>query len=85
MMDQISRSEARRIACEKLLEALPRLLDEQGLRQVLDWLEARQTLLDGQEDPGAVETEGLALELAVANHFRRLAEALRNAGQAGRE
>jgi len=85
MSHPITQAEARCIACEKLLQALPGLLEEQGLQRVLDWLEARQILLDGQEDPGAVETEGLALELAVANSFHRLAEVLRGAGQAGGE
>lgn len=37
-------------------------------------LAARETLQDGQEDPGAVATAGMALELAVADEFRRIAE-----------
>lgn len=34
----------------------------------------RATLQDGQEDPGAVETAGMAIELAVADEFRRIVE-----------
>ena len=39
-------------------------------------LAARETLQDGQEDPGAVETDGMALELAVADEFRLIAEGI---------
>ena len=39
-------------------------------------LAARETLQDGQEDPGAVESAGMALELAVADEFRLIAEGI---------
>ena len=39
-------------------------------------LRERSTLRDGQEDPGAVETLGLGLELATADEFRRVVEVL---------
>lgn len=64
------------IACTKLIDALPGLLDGPNLRAVCDWLVARQVLHDGQEDPGAVIVEGLEVELAIAETFRRLAERL---------
>jgi hypothetical protein len=39
-------------------------------------LGARSTMQDGQEDPGAVETDGMAVELAVAAEFRRILEGI---------
>ncbi|MTH79928.1 hypothetical protein [Paracoccus aestuariivivens] len=71
------KTDAQRIACDKLLVALPALVDRESLHRVLDWLETRQILQDGQEDPGVVETDGLALELALADEFRHMAETLR--------
>ena len=37
-------------------------------------LRERSTLRDGQEDPGAVDTPGLAIGLAVAQEFQKIAE-----------
>ena len=46
-------------------------------------LRERSMLQDGQEDPGAVETAGMGLELAVAEEFRRIVDGLpRAAGDA---
>jgi hypothetical protein len=39
-------------------------------------LRERSTMQDGQEDPGAVETDGIGVELAVAAEFRRVVEGL---------
>jgi len=39
-------------------------------------LRERSTLQDGQEDPGAVESAGMGIELAVAEEFRRIVEGL---------
>lgn len=39
-------------------------------------LQQRSTLQDGQEDPGAVETAGLGIELAAAEEFRQIVEGL---------
>lgn len=64
------------IAYRKLFAALPQLLDEGSLARVRDWLDQRQVFLDGQEDPGAVPTDGLGEELAVANTFRTMFEEL---------
>lgn len=71
-----SESDPHVIACTKLIDALPGLLDAQGLQAVCDWLTARQVLHDGQEDPGAVIVEGLEVELAIAETFRQFAERL---------
>lgn len=42
--------------------------------RIREQLGARSTMQDGQEDPGAVETEGMAVELALAEEFRRIVE-----------
>ena len=36
----------------------------------------RSTMQDGQEDPGAVETAGMGVELALAEEFRRTVEGI---------
>lgn len=64
------------IAHRKLVEALPDLLDAPAMTAICAWLEARQVLHDGQEDPGAVMVEGLETELAIAGTFRKIAEGL---------
>lgn len=66
--------DAQLIAYRKLVEALPDLLDDKGRRSLCDWLAERQVMHDGQEDPGAVITEGLETELAIAEVFRQLSE-----------
>ena len=68
--------DARLIAYAKLIDALPDLLAPEARRQLCDWLAERQVLHDGQEDPGAVITEGLETELAIAEVFRQLADRL---------
>ncbi len=42
-----------------------------------DFLEERQVLRDGQEDPGAVPVEALSVEFAVAEEFRALSDAVK--------
>lgn len=44
--------------------------------RIRELLAERATLQDGQEDPGAVETAGMAVELAVADEFRRIADGI---------
>lgn len=39
-------------------------------------LRERSTLRDGQEDPGAVETAGIGIELAMAEEFRWIVKGL---------
>jgi hypothetical protein len=41
-------------------------------------LRDRSTLQDGQEDPGAVETPGMGIELAAAEEFRSVVDGLAN-------
>lgn len=68
--------DAKAIAHAKLIEALPGLLTPDARRPLCDWLAERQVLHDGQEDPGAVITEGLETELAIAEAFRQIADRL---------
>jgi hypothetical protein len=42
-------------------------------------LRERSTLQDGQEDPGAVETAGMGIELAAAEEFRSVVDSLADA------
>ncbi len=48
-------------------------------------LRDRSMLQDGQEDPGAVDTAGMGLELAVAEEFRRIVDGLHQGAPAERE
>ena len=65
--------EGRLLAHRKLLARL--LAGSPGpLRAAIgDWLDGQEILNDGQEDPGAVPGEGLALELALSDELRRIA------------
>ena len=43
-------------------------------------LRERSTLQDGQENPGAVETDGIGVELAAAEEFRSVVNGLTDVG-----
>ena len=45
---------------------------------LIDWLDERATVNDGEEDPGAVIVQGYAEQQARADEFRILAEDVRN-------
>lgn len=73
--------EGRILAHRSLLVELLRHLPEDRFLHLMDWMEERTQLLDGQEDPGAVPGPGVGLELARADEFRtlkRLVEAKRS-------
>ena len=65
--------EGRILAHRRILSRLIAALPEQDRAPLLDWMSAREVMRDGQEDPGAVPTEGSALELAMADEFSRVA------------
>jgi hypothetical protein len=74
--------EGRILAHRSLLVELLRHLPEDRVLPLLDWMEERTHLLDGQEDPGAVPSPAAGLELARADEFRmlkRLVETKRSA------
>lgn len=50
---------------------------------LLELLHDRSIMHDGQEDPGAVPTEAVRIEGALADEFRLLAEAVARQGQDG--
>lgn len=77
MIDDRTASEAREIATQKLMRRLGQTLDSAALDELIDWLQERTVLHDGQEDPGAVMSEGLELELAIASVFRDFSDKLR--------
>ena len=74
--DPSTQQEAAIIARQRLMRRLIDLLDAEGVRQLESWLRERQVLSDGQEDPGAVMVEGLEVELAVAQEYGALLQAL---------
>ncbi|HET9068558.1 MAG TPA: hypothetical protein VFN28_07915 [Amaricoccus sp.] len=69
--------EGRVLAHRRILQLMvSALADTPAGERLRALLAARSTLQDGQEDPGAVETDGMALELAVADEFRLVAEGI---------
>ena len=65
--------EARLVAQRRLLARLVAALEPAARQPVIDWLEQRETLRDGQEDPGAVPTDDMGAALAVSEEFRLIA------------
>jgi hypothetical protein len=65
--------EGRLLAHRRILQLIVgELAGSMGGERVASLLRERSTLQDGQEDPGAVETVGLGIEMAVAEEFRRI-------------
>ncbi len=64
--------EARLVAQRRLLARLVAALEPQARQPVLDWVDQRETLRDGQEDPGAVPAEGVGQALTVTDEFRMI-------------
>lgn len=61
-----------------LSHLLARLSTDSGERKVLvDWLEERAAVNDGEEDPGAVIVQGYAEQQARADEFRIISEDVR--------
>ena len=68
--------EGRLLAHRRILQLIVgALADTPAGERVQSLLQERSTLQDGQEDPGAVETAGMGVELALAEEFRRVVEA----------
>ena len=68
--------EGRLIAQRKIIARLIALLpDGAGRDALMDHLTAREVMADGAEDPGAVLAPGVAIELAVADEYRLIADA----------
>lgn len=74
--------EGRMLAHRQLLVLLVQALPARQQQMILDHLGARSVFQDGQEDPGAVPGEALALGYALADENRMLARLLREAREA---
>ncbi|NGM46127.1 hypothetical protein G5B31_11340 [Rhodobacter sp. SGA-6-6] len=64
--------EGRLLAHRKLLARLLAGSPEDSRAAIADWLAGQEVMPDGQEDPGAVPGEGLAVELALSDELRRI-------------
>lgn len=73
--------EGRMIAHRRTLERLLDLSPESVRAEMLRWLEDREVMLDGQEDPGAVSGPEAALELALSDEMRLLHDHLASAAR----
>lgn len=62
--------EGRLIAQRRILAQLLALAPETTRAGMLDWLESREIMPDGQEDPGAADPGDAALELALSDEMR---------------
>ncbi len=65
--------EGRLLAHRSLLIELLQRLPGDRFDELIEWMEERTLLQDGQEDPAAVPSVGVELELARADDFRMLA------------
>ena len=75
--------EGRVLAHRRMLQLIVNALGGTPAGERIEALLAeRSTLQDGQEDPGAVETDGMGVELAVADEFRLIAEGIAGGGAA---
>lgn len=73
--------EGRLLAHRHILQIILReLADTPAGDRIAQLCQERSLLQDGQEDPGAVATEGLGTELAVAEEFRVIIEGLGSTG-----
>jgi hypothetical protein len=76
--------EGRLLAHRRILQLIVGVLgDTPAGERVRALLRERSTLQDGQEDPGAVETAGMGVELALAEEFRRVVDGVPDVGERG--
>ena len=64
--------EGRLLAHRKLLARLLAGCPAETRAEIREWLAGQEVLPDGQEDPGAVPDEGLAVELALSDELGRI-------------
>ena len=70
-------TEGRLLAHRRILQLiLAELAGTPAGERLASLLRDRSSLQDGQEDPGAVETAGMGVELALAEEFRHVVEGL---------
>ena len=75
--------EGRFLAHRKLLARLLAGSPPEARAAIAEWLAGQAVLSDGQEDPGAVPAEGLAVELALADELRRISRLCEGMGGIG--
>lgn len=71
---QLQQIEGRLLAQRRVLARLLACCRTEDWRAIEDFLDERRLVHDGQEDPGAVPSDGMAQALAQADEFRELAE-----------
>ncbi|RJE78487.1 hypothetical protein [Paracoccus sp. JM45] len=71
--DTSTATEGRILAHRRILARLIATLPQETRYDIMQWIEQREVMRDGQEDPGAVPTDGNAFELAIADEFSRIA------------
>ncbi|WP_282602704.1 hypothetical protein [Paracoccus sp. PARArs4] len=69
---QISEFEGRLLAQRRLLARLIAAMPDAARDEIRSFMSDRSLPRDGQEDPGAVPSEGQALDHAMADEFRRI-------------
>lgn len=74
--------ESRLLAHRQLLALLIAALEAHGEAGAILDFEERQTLQDGQEDPGAVPAKALTFSLAMSDEFREVERPVRERQQA---
>lgn len=79
--DRSDRLEGMLIAHRKILAQIVTLMQEQGDTSFIYKLDERSVMRDGQEDPGAVPTDGVATGLAIAEEVSRIVSLARANGQ----
>lgn len=78
---RIDALEGRLVAHRRVLSRLLALAPPELRAEMLDWLEQREVMPDGQEDPGILDPEGAALELALSDEMRLIHAALSGPAQ----
>ena len=71
---KLQQIEGRLLAQRRVLARLLAGCRAEDWPAMADFLDERQLVHDGQEDPGAVPSDGMAQVLAQADEFRELAE-----------
>lgn len=72
MDTRLTQIEGRMIAHRRLLARLVRQLSPDLQAELLGWIEDREILHDGQEDPASLPTELSILPLSIAEEFQEI-------------
>lgn len=75
--NRLAELEGRLVAHRRLMARLLDGLEPNQRQEILRWIDEREILRDGQEDPGAVFTGAETLPLSTAEEFRQIAALIR--------